>query len=115
MRGPYKIVIALTILLMIAAPAVSLTRCVDDHFKCCGIYTAGTEVGAPSDVPGFNCYDTRAERQDTPDVHAASLFVQPVWKEAGLIGPCSFAPMPDRNPSPLLVVEFQPLLCTFLI
>ena len=52
MRPPYKAVIGVIILLMIVAPAVSLAKCVEDHFQCCGSYTAATEIGTASELSG---------------------------------------------------------------
>jgi len=115
MRPPYKAVMGVIILLMIAAPAVSLAKCVEDHFQCCGSYTAATEIGTASELSGWCCHDARAERQDAPDVHAASLFLQPIPAEAPSIAITSHRPLAEYSTLLLPAPDSQPLLCTFLI
>lgn len=115
MRVPYKVIIGIVVLLMIAAPTASLAKCVEDHFRCCGNSTAATEIGTAPEQSGWRCHDGKAERQDAPDLHAASLLLQPAPAEAPSIAVVSYHPLAEYSTALLSVSDSQPLLCTFLI
>ncbi len=115
MRIPSKAMIAVIVLLMIAAPTISLAKCVEDHFHCCGSSTVATGISTAPELSGWCCHGARAERQDAPDVHAASLFLQPLTAEAPSITVVSHRSVSEYSTSHSSVSASQPLLCTFLI
>ena len=115
MRWMYQTLLFIITLVMLAAPVTALANCREGHFHCCGIYPAKTGMAAASSIAANPCYDTRAERQDGPDVQALSAVAQRAWAEAPVVRAVPDPPFSADLPLQLPDAETQPLLCTFLI
>ncbi|MGA9210642.1 MAG: hypothetical protein WB347_22820 [Terriglobales bacterium] len=111
----YPSLVLVITLLMLAAPVTALANCGEEHFRCCGMSPAKTGMTVVSCVATNPCYDTRAERQDGPDVQAISAVAQRARAEAPVVRAVPDPPFFAEFPLQLPDAETQPLLCTFLI